>query len=158
MTGEGGAGRTSPYTRLTMETGIRGDRRADVDALYAEAQQALTQSANRLRTLTERLREVHAAELAEAHRQPEAGSPSTQDAERDQQAMDAARAGQLLSRLELITRDLEDGWRFLERGQGGEWSGTGRADRGPAADRATREPGRGAHGPRGAGAGADPPR
>ncbi len=128
MTGEGGAGRTSPYTRLTMETGIRGDRRADVDALYAEAQQALTQSANRLRTLTERLREVHAAELAEAHRQPEAGSPSTQDAERDQQAMDAARAGQLLSRLELITRDLEDGWRFLERGQGGEWSGTGRAN------------------------------
>ena len=63
MTERDGAARTSPYTPPTMETGIRGDRRADVDALYAEAREALTQSANRLRVLTERLREVHAAEL-----------------------------------------------------------------------------------------------
>ncbi len=40
--------------------------------------------------------------------------------------MDAARAGQLLGRLELITRDLEDGWRFLERGQQGDWTSSGR--------------------------------
>ncbi len=56
-----------------------------------------------------------------------AGSGNTLEAGRDQQAMDTARAGQLLGRLELITRDLEDGWRFLERGQGGEWSATARA-------------------------------
>ncbi len=123
----GGAARTSPYTRPTMETGIRGDRRADVDALYAEAQQALTQSANRLRALTERLRELYADELHEARRPAVAGSGNAQDADRDQQAMDTARAGQLLGRLEVITRDLEDGWRFLERGQGGEWSSSARA-------------------------------
>jgi len=126
MTDQGGADRTSPYTRPTMETGIRGDRRADVDALYTEAQLALTQSANRLRTLTERLREVHAVELAEARRSPEPRATAAEAAGRDQQAMDTARAGQLLSRLELITRDLEDGWRFLERGQDGEWSGSAR--------------------------------
>jgi two-component system, NarL family, sensor histidine kinase DegS len=127
MSEHGGAARISPYTRPTMETGIRGDRRADVDALYAEAQQALTQSANRLRTLTERLRELHAVELQEARRPAVAGSGNALEADRDQQAMDTARAGQLLGRLELITRDLEDGWRFLERGQGGEWSATARA-------------------------------
>jgi len=126
MTEPGGATRTSPYTRPTMETGIRGDRRADVDALYTEAQQALTQSANRLRALTERLREVHATELEEARRAADPRSSGAHEAGRDQQAMDTARAGQLLSRLELITRDLEDGWRFLERGQDGEWSASGR--------------------------------
>jgi signal transduction histidine kinase len=126
VTEHGGAARTSPYTRPTMETGIRGDRRADVDALYNEAQQALTQSANRLRVLTERLREVHATELAEARRAPDPGAGGVHEAGRDQQAMDTARAGQLLSRLELITRDLEDGWRFLERGQDGEWSASAR--------------------------------
>ena len=46
----------SAYTPPTMETGIRGDRRAAVDALYTEAQQALSQSANRLRALTGKLR------------------------------------------------------------------------------------------------------
>jgi two-component system sensor histidine kinase DegS len=109
-----------------METGIRGDRRADVDALYTEAQQALTQSANRLRTLTESLRELHAYELADARRPPDPQAGGAHDASHDQQVMDAARAGQLLSRLELITRDLEDGWRFLERGQEGDWSASGR--------------------------------
>src|SRR5664279_1542577 len=99
MTEPGGATRTSPYTRPTMETGIRGDRRADVDALYTEAQQALTQSANRLRALTERLREVHATELEEARRAADPRSSGADEAGRDQQAMDTARAGQLLSRL-----------------------------------------------------------
>ncbi len=126
MTEQGGTARTSPYTRPTMETGIRGDRRADVDALYTEAQLALTQSANRLRALTERLREVHADELTEARRVPDPGATAAETAGRDQQAMDTARAGQLLSRLELITRDLEDGWRFLERGQDGDWSASAR--------------------------------
>jgi two-component system, NarL family, sensor histidine kinase DegS len=126
MTEDGGTARTSPYTRPTMETGIRGDRRADVDALYTEAQQALTQSANRLRALTERLRELHAYEMADANRPTDPREGGAEEADRDQQVMDAARAGQLLSRLELITRDLEDGWRFLERGQDGDWSASGR--------------------------------
>ena len=126
MTEHDGAARTSPYTRPTMETGIRGDRRADVDALYTEAEQALTQSANRLRALTERLREIHAAELDEARSTLDARAGGAVEAGRDQQAMDTARSGQLLSRLELITRDLEDGWRFLERGQDGEWSASAR--------------------------------
>jgi signal transduction histidine kinase len=116
----------SAYTPPTMETGIRGDRRADVDALYTEAQQALTQSANRLRVLTEQLRELHAVELATATRPDQTRTSGAQEVSRDQQAMDTARAGQLLGRLELITRDLEDGWRFLERGQQGEWTSSGR--------------------------------
>ncbi len=116
----------SPYTRPTMETGIPGDRRADVDALYTEAQQALTQSANRLRALTERLRELHGAEIATARRARAPGAGDSDTRERSQQAVDTARAGQMLGRLELITRDLEDGWRFLERGQDGEWSATAR--------------------------------
>jgi two-component system, NarL family, sensor histidine kinase DegS len=116
----------SAYTPPTMETGIRGDRRADVDALYTEAQQALTQSANRLRALTERLRQLHADEVATAVLTDQARADGLREAGRDQQALDTARAGQLLSRLELITRDLEDGWRFLERGQQGEWTSSGR--------------------------------
>ena len=123
MTEQGGTARTSPYTRPTMETGIRGDRRADVDALYTEAQQALTQSANRLRALTERCARCTPPSSQEARRPPDhRRDQRADDRGRDQQAMDTARAGQLLSRLELITRDLEDGWRFLERGQDGEWS------------------------------------
>ena len=138
-----------------METGIRGDRRADVDALYTEAQQALTQSANRLRALTERLRELHAEELATADAPAEPRSSGAREVGRDQQAMDAARAGQLLGRLELITRDLEDGWRFLERGQQGEWTSSGRGVRGRSAHRAAREPGGGPPRPGVAGTGAD---
>jgi signal transduction histidine kinase len=117
----------SAYTPPTMETGIRGDRRADVDALYTEAQQALSQSANRLRALTGRLREVHAAEMLDVRRAQDGRIGDAPEAGRDQLAMDAARAGQLLGRLELITLDLEDGWRFLERGHEGEWSASGRA-------------------------------
>ena len=126
MSSDGRDPNASAYTPPTMETGIRGDRRADVDALYTEAQQALTQSANRLRMLTERLRELHAAELESVRSTAEAGTDGPREVGRDQQARDAARAGQLLSRLELITRDLEDGWRFLERGQQGEWTSSGR--------------------------------
>ena len=126
MTAPGRDPSGNAYTPRTMETGIRGDRRADVDALYTEAQQALTQSANHLRTLTERLRELHAEELETARRPAEPRSSGAREVGRDQQAMDAARAGQLLGRLELITRDLEDDWRFLERGQQGEWTSSGR--------------------------------
>lgn len=127
MSEPGRTPRVSAYTPPTMETGIRGDRRADVDALYSEAQQALTQSANRLRALTERLRELHAAEMVVARQLAGPRPGDAQDAARDQQAMDVARAGQLLGRLELITRDLEDGWRFLERGQQGDWTSSGRS-------------------------------
>ncbi len=123
----GRSGDHSPYTPPTMETGIRGDRRADVDALYTEAQQALSQGANRLRVLTGRLRELHAAQMQDVRRAQDGRLGDLPEAGRDQLAMDAARAGQLLGRLELITLDLEDGWRFLERGHEGEWSESGRA-------------------------------
>ena len=118
---------TSPYTRGTMETGTLGERRqveVEIDDLYAEAKQTLSQSANRLRALTERLREVYADEL---DRWQEQQGPADRDAGADgQQVGRVGRARRLLSRLEVVTQELEERWRFLERGLAGE-SATGRS-------------------------------
>ncbi|HEV8054494.1 MAG: hypothetical protein H0V04_04105 [Chloroflexi bacterium] len=47
-----------------MEKGALGDpREAVLDTLYAEAKQVLSQTANQLHTLTERLREAHAFDV-----------------------------------------------------------------------------------------------
>ena len=125
---------TSPYTRATMETGTLGERRADVDALYAEAKKALGQSANQLRSLTERLREMHADELLEWQRR---GGSDGNDEGRER-AADVSHAAALLTRLELTARRLDETWSFLERGQAGDWSATGRsaADALPLGDNA----------------------
>jgi two-component system sensor histidine kinase DegS len=45
----------------------------------------------------------------------------------DDPIAELARTRALLSRLEVATHDLEDSWRFLERGVVGEWSESGRA-------------------------------
>lgn len=108
-----------------METDTLAQRRlAEVDAMYAEAKQSLSASANQLRSLTSRLHEL-----------PEAGaSDSPAGANADTRSAIAA-SGQVtalahhrarLLRLELATRELEEMWRFLERGESGDWEATGR--------------------------------
>ena len=95
-----------------METGALGEsREVLLDALYAEAKQVLSQSANQLRALQERLREAHGSDVqvwqhlsASTGEDPGAASANV------------ARGRQLLSRLELAVRDLEQVWLFLERG------------------------------------------
>lgn len=118
------AGRMQPsaYTPPTMDSGTLGERqRPDVDELYAEAESLLSRSANELRGITERLRQAYAA-LTPASETD--GSVATDG---DDAIAGMARTRSLLSRLEITTRDLEDSWRFLERGVIGEWSDTGRA-------------------------------
>lgn len=121
-TGAGGAG---AYTRAKMETETVGERRlADVDALYAEAQRSLSVSANQLRALTARLHEMHA--LDDRAWQQRGGDGTGVLEARDQLATLALEQAHL-ARLELITRGLEEMWRFLERGLMGEWAATGRS-------------------------------
>jgi signal transduction histidine kinase len=127
MTGERGGGRNGPsaYTPATMDAGTLGERRGpDVDELYAEAESLLSRSANELRGITERLRQAYAAMGSDT----EGTGPDAPDpADGADPIARAARTRSLLSRLEITTRDLEDSWRFLERGVIGEWSDTGRA-------------------------------
>ncbi len=92
----------------------------DVDAFLAEAEALIARSANDMRTLTERLR----SRYADAVRLADAGSQNGRAPDRT--PLSQARA--LLSRLELISRDFDDDWRFLERGvYAATWSDTGRA-------------------------------
>lgn len=111
------------YTPATMEAPETSGRpELDVDAHFAEAEALLSRSANEVRALTERLRAVYsrASEDAEG---TEAGT-----AGRAEGMAGLSQARALLSRMEMITRDFEDDWRFLERGVfGQEWSDTGRA-------------------------------
>lgn len=91
--------------------GILGERqRAEFDALYAEAKQLVSQSANQVKALAERLRETHADELAASERLATDGS--------ERHSMEARLAADrsLLARLEVVHRELEQNWRFLERG------------------------------------------
>jgi two-component system sensor histidine kinase DegS len=105
---------------------LKDRRSAQFDGLYAEAKQLLSQSANELKAVTERLRQSHAEEMALAAGR--AGTPSgvrpdaSADSERrDREARMARQAG-LLGRLEVASRELEQSWRFLERGSGGSWT------------------------------------
>lgn len=108
MTGRAGG---SPYTRPNVEMGILGDRQqAEFDALYSEAKQVLSQSANQLKALAEQLRRTHADELAATDRLAPDGS------ERNAMETRLAADRALLARLELVHRELEQNWRFLERG------------------------------------------
>jgi signal transduction histidine kinase len=105
------------YTPAGMGDGSEEGRRGpDVTALYAEAESLLSQSANELRAITERLREAIAAgnlSPADGH-----GAPD--------ELSEIRRARSLLTRLELTTHGIEDDWRFLERGVVGQWSDDGR--------------------------------
>ena len=57
--GHGGRSGPSAYTPATMDAGTLGERqRPDVDELYAEAESLLSRSANELRGITERLRQL----------------------------------------------------------------------------------------------------
>jgi signal transduction histidine kinase len=115
---------SSPYTRRAMETGTLGERRqADADALYAEAKQVLSQSANQLRAVTERLRQIGDDDAAfQPDADAAAGTARARDAS-DGMAHDAARLG----RLEVVVLELERNWRFLERGGRGDWTASQRA-------------------------------
>ncbi|MFN8622006.1 MAG: sensor histidine kinase [Chloroflexota bacterium] len=108
-----------------MDAGTLGERRGpDVDGLYAEAESLLSRSANELRSITERFRQGHAASLRALDTETDAPAASGEAAD---PIAEQARARSLLARLEITTRDIEDSWRFLERGVIGEWSDTGRA-------------------------------
>jgi signal transduction histidine kinase len=110
-----------------METGTLGERRqADVDALYAEAKQAVAQAANRVRDATERVREAASA-LADDHQRH--GKVLDGEIIHSMPGPDTvARARRLLARLELMVRDLEERWRFLERGLASGADGRSLAD------------------------------
>ncbi|MFI5292259.1 MAG: sensor histidine kinase [Candidatus Limnocylindrales bacterium] len=79
-----------------MDIGGADQRRARFEALYAEAKQSLSYTANQVRALTDQARQL--------------GGPS--DATGREQAA--------LARLELTLRSLERDWLFLERGIGPE--------------------------------------
>jgi signal transduction histidine kinase len=108
VTGQGG---NSPYTRADVEMGILGERQqAEFDALYSEAKEVLSQSANQLKALAEQLRRAHAAELAATGQLARDGAARHSTEER------LAADRSLLARLEVVHRELEQNWRFLERG------------------------------------------
>lgn len=110
---------STAYTRPDMEMGtLDGQRQVTLDALYAEAKQVLSQSANQLRTLTERLRQAHAAD-SERWRGADAQGPRGHDAGLVG-AVELARGRQLLARLELAVKDVEQCWLFLERSGGSD--------------------------------------
>lgn len=123
MTGEHrGRDGTSAYTRATMDAGTLGERQGpDVDELYAEAEALLSRTANELRGITERMRQRVASMT------PDLAVEAPDESPVDDGIALAARTRAMQSRLEITTRDLEDSWRFLERGVIGEWSDTGRA-------------------------------
>jgi len=106
-----GLAESSPYTRANVEMGILGKRQqAEFDALYSEAKQVLSQSANQLKALAEQLRQTHADELAATDQLPPDG------AERQLLEVRLVADRSLLARLEVVHRELEQNWRFLERG------------------------------------------
>jgi signal transduction histidine kinase len=109
-----------------MEMGTLGEpREATLDALYAEAKQVLSQSANQLRVLTDRLRHAHST--AEAHWQGSGLEVHGGSTDATAGSAELAKGRQLLSRLELAVRDVEQCWLFLERG-GGKDRDDGRAN------------------------------
>jgi two-component system, NarL family, sensor histidine kinase DegS len=105
---------TRPYTRETMDIGTLGDRRQlGFDAIYAEAKESLSRSANELRALTDQLRQ----EFGEALRERDEGRSDAQTlgGARQGDSRELVRGRQMLSRLEVTTRELERSWLFLER-------------------------------------------
>lgn len=119
---------TSPYTPATVETGIPGERpNAEIDTLYAEAKQLLGRSSNQLKDVSERLRLAHGE-----HEQELTGRGD--DAVRRELERTVAEERALAARIALVCADLEQSWRFLERGTRGPWTETQRASADDSAD------------------------
>ena len=119
-----------PYTPREMKTGTVGDRRGvRFEALYAEAKEALSHTANQLRSLTAQSREANAEATADWQR-IEAGIRLAREADDGEQRNELARAADVraaeiaqqkaeLARLEAVVKNLESSWLFLERGPAG---------------------------------------
>ena len=104
---------STAYTRPDMEMGTLDEpREATLDVLYAQAKQVLSQSANQLRDLTERLRQIHATDRRRRQR-GDAEDPGPDDDLNS--SAEPAEGRQLLAPLELALRDVEQCWFFLER-------------------------------------------
>jgi two-component system, NarL family, sensor histidine kinase DegS len=122
-----------PYTRRSMELRTLGDRRsAGFQALYAQAKQALSHSANQLRALAATAREESSESVAEWHRLREeldalSGGNGPADELRRAEleravaitAAEMARQRSELDRLEVTVTTLETSWLFLEHGEDG---------------------------------------
>lgn len=104
-----------------------------LDALYAEAKEVLSQSANRLRSIQERLREAHGSDLQVWQHAATTGTDVAGGTFTLPSATNLAHGRSLLTRLELAVRELEQVWLFMERGVGAYHDGSGRAevDEGP---------------------------
>jgi signal transduction histidine kinase len=114
---------TTAYTPATMDAGTLRERRGpDVDTLYAEVGSLLSRSANELRAITDRLREDYGRAASE---RDDAPAPSAAPGDHSDPVVELARARSLLARLEIVTHDLEDSWRFVERSVVGTWSEPG---------------------------------
>lgn len=109
------------YTPATVETGIAGARpNAEIDALYAEAKQLLGSSANQLKDVSVRLRRAHGEH--EEQLRTVGDGPGRRELENR-----VADEGALAARIALVSTDLEESWRFLERGLRGPWTESQRA-------------------------------
>jgi two-component system sensor histidine kinase DegS len=73
-----------------------------------------------LKAVTERLRQSHAGELDDL-------GPSSDDGDRRKLDARLSNDSALLTRLEVVAQELEQSWRFLERGSRGSWTETQRA-------------------------------
>ena len=122
-----------PYTRSSMELRTLGDRRVvGFQALYAQAKQVLSNSANQLRALAETSRELSAEAVAGWHKlraELDALSGESKPGEEMKRAdleravavsaADIARQKAELERLDVAVRTLESSWLFLEHGREG---------------------------------------
>lgn len=123
----------SPYTRRSMEVRTLGDRRgAGFQALYADAKQVLSHSANQLRALAATAREDASEAVAEWHRLRDeldalsGGNGPADELRRAEleravaiMAAEVARQRAELDRLEVTVTTLEASWLFLEHGEDG---------------------------------------
>jgi len=123
----------TPYTRRSMGLRALGDRRGvGFQALYAEAKQVLSHSANQLRALAATSREVSAEAVEEWHRLrgelDALASSETRDDDLKRAdleravaitAAEIARQKSELERLDVTVRALESSWLFLEHGAEG---------------------------------------
>ncbi|MEO7119090.1 MAG: histidine kinase [Candidatus Limnocylindrales bacterium] len=109
-----------------MESGASGESGGILlDALHAEAKEALSQGANQLRSIQERLREAHGSDL-QVWRHVGIGTDVAGTASPN--AASLTRGRDLLTRLELAVRDLEQMWLFLQPGGAVDAGTPGRQD------------------------------
>jgi signal transduction histidine kinase len=123
-----GSAGISPYTPATVETGMPGARpNGEIDSLYAEAKQLLGHSSNQLKDVSERLRQAYGEHEQQL-------SAAGDDASRRELERKVGEERALAARIALVCADLEQDWRFLERGSRGPWNETQRASADDPAD------------------------